>query len=309
MKKNLLLLIPLLVILGILSSCKARTSPTSTGLRVVATTSILADVVRQVGGDRVQVTTLVPVGVDEHSYQPAPLDIAAVADAGLVFKVGLGLEGFLDPIIQNAGKKVNIVDVSEGIKVKSFSQPGQADGHNEGFTGDPHVWMDPQNVVVWVRNISAALEKLDPDHASTYQKNSENYIRSLNELDGWISEQTKALPLEKRRIVTDHMLFGYFAEKYGFEVIGAIIPSYSTSAQPSAKELAALEDAIREFDVKVILVGNTLNPAVASRVAEDTGITLQPFYTGSLSKPDGPAGSYIDYMKFNVSAILAALKQ
>jgi ABC-type Zn uptake system ZnuABC Zn-binding protein ZnuA len=285
------------------SACGTGT-PTPTGqITVIATTSILADVVNQVGGDLVAVTALVPPGANEHEYQPSPRDIAAVSDAALVFEVGLGLEEFMQTIIENAGTQVNPIVVSEGIQTREFS--GSTDEH---FSADPHVWMDPANVIIWTQNIAAALSKYDPAHAETYQSNSQAYIADLEALDAWISSEVEKIPAENRLLVTDHMLFGYFAQKYGFSVVGAIIPSYSSIAEPSAKDLAQLEDAIREYNVKAILVGNTVNPSLAQRIADDTGTLLVEFYTGSLSKADGPASTYIDYMRYNVNAIVIALE-
>lgn len=285
------------------SACTSTPTPASQKIPVVATTSILADVVSRVGGDRVDVTSLVPPGANEHEYQPSPRDIAAVTDAALVFEVGLGLEEFMETIILNAGTQVTPVSVSEGVVTREFTG-----GQDEHFSADPHVWMDPANVIIWARNIAAALSAYDPDHQDTYSANSAAYITELEALDAWITQQTAIIPQENRQIVTDHMLFGYFAEKYGFTVVGAIIPSYSSGAEPSARELAELEDSIRQFDVKVILVGNTVNPSLASRIADDTGIRLVQFYTGSLSEADGPASTYLDYMRYNVNTIVDALE-
>jgi len=297
--------LPLLsfLILILISACAPAPAPVSDRIPVVATTSILADVVSRVGGDLVSVTALVPPGANEHAYQPSPRDIAAVSDAALVFEVGLGLEEFMATIITNAGTQVEPVTVSEGITTREFTGGG-----DEHFSADPHVWMDPANVIIWTRNISAALSAYDPAHRDAYDANSAAYITELEALDTWISQQVAKIPPENRRIVTDHMLFGYFAEKYGFTVVGAIIPSYSSGAQPSARELADLEQSIRQFDVKVILVGNTVNPSLASQIADDTGIRLVQFYTGSLSEPDGPAATYLDYMRYNVSTIVGALE-
>lgn len=291
----------------IISACAVKPQKGTTQIQVVATTSILADVVSQIGGEYITVRPLVPVGSNEHEYQPAPRDIAAVSDADLVFEVGLGLEEFMSTIIQNAGSNVNVITVSDGILVKQFQNAGIETITDPHFSGDPHVWMDPANVIIWVRNISAALSDFDPGHKADYEKNSQEYISSLNELDALIQAEIEKIPADRRVIVTDHMLFGYFAEKYGLKVVGAVIPSYSSSAQASAQEQAALEDAIRKFDVKAILVGNTVNPALASQIAKDTGIELVPFYTGSLSAKDGPAGTYIDYMRYNMLAIVNAL--
>ncbi len=276
-------------------------------IQIVATTSILADVVHQIAGEYADVSSLVPVGANEHEYQPAPQDIAAVSDADMVFEVGLRLEEFMSTIIQNTRTKARIVTVSEGIKARQFqglTEDTHPDSHGEG---DPHVWLDPTNVIIWVQNIEKALIDFDPQHTTEYQANSKAYIDSLNQLDVWIQDQVATIPEQDRKIVTDHMLLGYFAERYGFEMVGAVIPAYSSSAQPSAQELAALEDAIRSYDVKVILVGNTVNPALSNRIAQDTGTQIVMFYTGSLSAPDGPAATYLDYMRFNVNAIITAL--
>ncbi len=295
----------LLVILLLLSACTGTRSAPSSSERipVVATTTILADVVSCVGGDQVAITTLVPPGSNEHEYQPSPQDIATVADAALVFEVGLGLEEFMSTVIANAGTQIQPVIVSDGIATREFT--ANADEH---FSADPHVWMDPANVVIWVQNIEAALTSYDPAHKELYHANSTAYIAELKALDQWITDQVAQIPPENRKIVTDHMLFGYFAEKYGFTIVGALIPSYSSVAEPSARELAALEDAIRQYGVKVILLGNTVNPALADQVASDTGTRLVQFYTGSLSAPDGPAPTYLDYMRFNVNTIVEALR-
>ncbi|HPS42455.1 MAG TPA: zinc ABC transporter substrate-binding protein [Anaerolineaceae bacterium] len=290
-----------------LSACAPAGATSADQLQVIATTSILADVVRQVGGTHVNVNSLVPPGGNEHEYQPAARDIAAVVDADLVFEVGLGLEEFMSTLIQNAGTEVSVVTVSEGITPQQF-QPDAGQGLLDSHTsGDPHVWMDPANVVTWGQNIATALIAWDPQHESDYKANLAAYTASLQELDNWIVGQIATIPADQRKIVTDHMLFGYFTQKYGLEVVGAVIPSYSSSAAPSARDLAALEDAIRQYDVNAILVGNTVNPALSKQVAADTGVRMVQFYTGSLSAADGPAATYIDYMHYNVNAIVSAL--
>lgn len=293
--------LPLIVLAFVISACGVKTPASANRIPVVSTTSILADVVSRVGGDLVAVTPLVPPGVNEHEYQPSPRDIAAVTDAALVFEVGFGLEEFMATIIENAATRIDPVVVSEGIATKEFS------GGEEHYTADPHVWMDPANVIIWAQNIAAALSAYDPANREFYEANSAVYIAELEALDIWIEAEVAKIPPENRRLVTDHMLFGYFAEKYGFTVVGAIIPSYSSGAEPSAKELAALEDAIREYNVKAILVGNTVNPSLARRIADDTGTQLVEFYTGSLSESGGPASTYLDYMRYNVNAIVSAL--
>jgi ABC-type Zn uptake system ZnuABC Zn-binding protein ZnuA len=274
--------------------------PAGSDLNVIATTTIVADVVRQVGGEHVQVETLLPVGADPHSFDPAPRDMADIANASLIFANGAGLEAFLQPLIENAGATARVVDLSQGIDL--------LEGTGEEPGSDPHVWMDPNNVTVWVENVRAALSQADPQHADAYQANADRYKVDLKDLDAWIREQIGGIPEGSRKLVTDHLVFGYFARRYGLEQIGAIVPGYSTLSSPSAKELAAIESAVREYEVKAVFVGESVNPNMAQRLAEDAGIKLVYIYTGSLSAPDGPAGTYLDYMRYNVSQITTALK-
>ncbi len=294
----------------ILTACnpKSETAPAgeSGKLQVVATTTLVGDVVAQVGDDLIELHVLLPVGSDPHSFDPTPQDIAKVADADIVFANGAGLEKFLDTLIESAGATERVVSVSDGIDLRTFENAPP--GHDEPPGTDPHTWVDPNNVMVWVDNIERALADADSAHAADYAANAENYRQQLTELDTWIREQVAQIPPENRKLVTDHTLFGYFADEYGFEQVGALIPGYSTLAEPSAQELAAIEDAIREYGVPAIFVGNTVNPALAERVAEDTGTQLVTVYTGSLSGPDGDAPTYLDYMRYNVSAFVDALK-
>ena len=303
-------------------------------LKVVASTSIVADVVQQVGGERIALIALMPLGADPHAFEPAPRDAAAVADAHVVFVNGMGLEVFLEKLFQSAGEGVTVVPVSYGIEPLRFEEEGvhgeaegdhhgEAEGDHHGEAegdhhgedegdhygeADPHTWFDPHNVIVWTRNIAHALGALDPPNAQAYQASAAAYEAELRELDAWIREQIARLPEGKRRLVTDHASFGYFARRYGFAQVGTLFPGYSTLAEPSAQDLAALEDAIRALDVPAVFVGLTVNPGLAERVAEDTGTRLVFLYTGSLSAPGGPADDYISFMRYNVSAIVEALR-
>jgi manganese/iron transport system substrate-binding protein len=283
-------------------------------LQVVATTSILADVVRQVAGDLVEVQSLIPPGSDPHSYQLTPRDMATIAQADLVFMVGAGLEEFLDGVIESTGGNARLVPVSEGIELLEFEHDDEHEDEDEDEhddeheEGDPHVWFDPNNVIFWVQGIKLVLSQMDPLHSAVYAANAEAYMEQLVELDAWIQEQVAVIPVENRLLVTDHLLLGYFAERYGFEQVGAVFPGYSTMTEPSALEMAALEDTIREMGVKAVFVGNTVNPQVSQRIAEDTGTQLVFFYTDSLTEEDGPASTYLDYIRYNVTVITEALK-
>jgi ABC-type Zn uptake system ZnuABC Zn-binding protein ZnuA len=298
-------------------------SPVSLGegekLRVVATTNIVADVVSNVGSDKIALIGLMPVGADPHTYEPTPQDLRSVADAHVIFVNGLGLEEFLAELIENAGRDAPIVSVSSGIEVpelegkhehagEEHEGQGEEGGHPPHAGSDPHAWLDPNNVILWTENIEHALGGLDPDDAEVYKANADAYIAQLKELDTWVQEQVTRVPETHRKLVTDHAVFGYFAGRYGFELVGAIVGSFSTVAEPSAQELAELEDAIQTYGVPAVFVGTTVNPKLSEQIARDTGIKLVPVYTGSLGNPDSGAGTYIDYMRYNVNAIVSALK-
>jgi ABC-type Zn uptake system ZnuABC Zn-binding protein ZnuA len=286
----------------LLSACGGGAPAEGGGLKVVASTTIVGDVAAQVGGDLIELTVLFPPGADPHTFEPRPQDVAAISDAEVIVVNGLGLEEALEPLLE-ANAKGRIVHASEGIEVLAFE--GE-EHHHEG--GDPHTWTDPNNVIVWTENIAAALSEADPSNAAAYRANADAYIASLRELDGWIRAEFAKIPAERRKLVTDHLAFGYLADEYGLEQVGALIGSFSTNAAPSAQELAALEDKIREQGVPAVFVGKTVNPALAEQLAQDTGVKLVHVYTGSLSEPGGEADSYLKFMRYNVNAIVEALK-
>ena len=299
-----------------LAACTQQNSDLGSGrvsdearLKVVATTTIVGDVVSQVGGDFIDLNVLLPVGADPHSFDPTPQDIAKVADAELVFANGLGLEAFLDPLIESAGAEDKVIHISEGGELLLFNGEADHEHQEEEHQGaDPHTWTDPNNVIIWVDKIAQALSEADPDNASAFADKAKAYKSELENLDDWIRSQVAQIPTENRKLVTDHTLFSYFADEYGFEQVGALIPGYSTLAEPTAQELAKMEDAIRQLGVQAIFVGNTVNPALAERVSQDTGTILVFVYTGSLSEPEGDAPTFLDYMNYNTRAFVDALK-
>jgi ABC-type metal ion transport system, periplasmic component/surface adhesin len=318
----------LLSMMVLLAACapSGRAPSAASGARplaVVATTSIVGDVVRQIGGEGVQVTVLLPVGADPHTFEPSPQDVARVAEADVVFAVGAGLEVFLEPLLKNAGGKALHVELAEGIPLRPFeaiavhreegeeSEHGhehEDHGHKHEGPWDPHVWLDPLNVITWTHTIEATLSRLDPERADRYRRNAEAYRAQLRELDAWIREQVAQIPPENRKLVTEHQVFGYFAHRYGFEQVGTIVPGVTTIVQPSPQELAALEEAIRALGVKAIFVSSTVDPALARRVAEDTGTRLVQLYVDSLGEPGSEADSYIGMMRVNVRRIVEALR-
>ena len=286
----------------LLSACGSGPYVESGKLDVVVTTTILGDVVGVIGGDRIELTVLLPVDADPHSFQPTPRDLAAVAKADVVFINGLGLEESLEAVVENAVENARVVAVSEGVETISIDEEHEHGGAN------PHVWMDPYNVIVWAENIALNLGELDPHNVESYTANSEAYIQELETLDAWILEQVAALPEESRKIVTDHDTFAYFIRRYGFELVGTIHPGYSTLAEPSAQDIAALEDEILALNISVVFMGVSVNPNLAERIAEDTGTQLVFLYTGALSGKDGPASTYLEMMRYNVRVMVGALE-
>lgn len=307
-RKLFLAALAALFILSGLPACggaSPRQAASGGRLSLVATTTIVADVVRSVGGDRVEVSVLLPAGVDPHSFEPTPQDVAKVADASLVFANGAGLEEFLRPMLESAGGKEKVVYVSEGVPLLA-SQEVNA-GEDEA-AGDPHTFFDPTNIITWTANIERELSAVDPANAAAYAANAGKYRAQLEELDGWIRDQVAQVPEAGRQLVTDHAVFTYFASRYGFQQTGALSPGYSSLSQPSAQELAALEDTIRRLNVKAVFVGSTVNPALAERVTKDTNTRLVSLYTESLTGPQDPAPTYLDFMRYDVTQIVEALK-
>ena len=301
-------LIILLFITLLLTACSTPADQTDGRLSVVATTTIVGDVVSAVGGDLINLTTLLPIDADPHSYQPVPQDIAAVSKADVVFLNGLGLEESLEDVVSGAVEEAVMVFVSDGIEALHLDEEEEeAAGHEHGDQ-DPHVWMDPNNIIIWVENIASTLSALDPANAEAYAANAEAYIQELETLDAWTVEQVATLPEEDRLLVADHRVLSYFAARYGFELVGAVVPGFSTLAEPSAQDIAKLEDQIITLGVPAVFVSITVNPNLAERIAGDTGAQVIPLYTGSLSGPDGPAPTYLKMMRYNVSTIVEALK-
>jgi len=334
----------LLTMLALAACSQSVGQPSSQDkLKVVATTTIVGDVVAQIGGELLVVDVLLPVGTDPHGFDPTPQDVAKIAEADVIFANGAGLEEFLDNLIESAGVEDKVIHVSEGIDFlmpegdehehdddgeehgedhgEDLEDEHEGDTHEDEHEGeehvgeehhhdgvDPHVWTDPSNVMTWVHNIEHVLSEIDPDNAETYQTNSEAYLAELEELDAWIREQVALIPEKKRKLVTDHGIFTYFSNRYSFEQVGTLIPGYSTVAEPTAQELAQIEDAIKDLDVRAVFVGNTVNPSLAERVAEDTGVQLIYVYTGSLSEAGGEADSYLAYMRYNTAAFVKTLK-
>ena len=283
----------------VLTACKSNAVSASekTVPVALASTTFLADIARHVAGDRLTVESLLPVGIDPHSYEATPSDVAKLSESRLLIINGAGYEHFLEPLLQNAGGNIEVIEASAGIS------PG-----SEAQDVDPHLWLDPNNVITYVENIREGLTHFDPDGTAVYQSNADAYVKQLNDLDTWIKEQVSQIPAEKRLLVTNHEALGYFAERYGFTIVGAVLPSVSSDASTSAGQMANLIDLIKSSGTPAIFLDEVENPSLAEQISAETGVrVVSDLHLESLTE-GAPAATYIDMMKHNVSEIVNALK-
>lgn len=299
-RQNMSRLVTLVVIVVLLSGCAGQPASRQVAPDILTTSTILADLAQNVAGDRLVVESLLPVGADPHSYQPTPQDTAKISLARGIIINGAGYEHFLEPVLESAGGEKTLIEASAGLRLRTDAE----DEHG----ADPHLWLDPNNVVVYVQNIREGLTHLDPDGAQTYQANTGSYVKQLEELDAWIVEQVAQIPPERRLLVTNHEALGYFAERYGFTVAGTIMESFSSDASPSARQMAVLIDQIKRYKVPAIFLDASDNPALAQQIATETGVAVvTDLHLESLTAGP-PAATYIDLMKYNVTKLVEALK-
>lgn len=319
-------------------------------LSVVATTTIVADVARNVGGERVQVTALVPADADTHAFTPTPQDVAVVADADLLLAVGAGYEVFLGDLIEAAGDQEPVI-LNIGVEMLPFAEgehdheaeaaaeadhehaavepvgifgaegvcedadhaheegEAEADHEHEHGACDPHTWTNPRNVAIWAANIAAAFSAADPAGAEVYAANAVAYQEQLSALDSEVASIVAEVPEDRRILLTNHEFMGYFAYAYGFELVGTVIPGGTTEGNPDPQALVALIELVSEEGVPAIFAEVSANPRLAETIAAEGGITVvTALYSESLSGDDGPAATYIDYIRYNAQTIADALK-
>ncbi len=305
-----------------LAACGRGDAPRGRGegpLRVVATCSIVGDLVRQIGGEHLDLTVLVGPDGDAHTYDPTARDSITVAEADVVFAVGLGFEPWLDGMVRASGSGAEVVTLTRTIRPRHPDQKeDSADedhhGHNHGHhhgdgDADPHAWHDVRNAIAMVRVVAEALAAADADHAEAYAANRDLYIDQLGALDAYVVQRVSALPEDRRKLVTTHDAFGYFADRYGFTVISVMGAFSTASGDPSAAAMAAVIDEMRAADVQAVFVENILSPKLTERLAEQGDAqVVATLYSDSL----GPAGSdgdtYLTMMRHNVDAIVGALQ-
>jgi zinc/manganese transport system substrate-binding protein len=269
--------------------------------KVVASFSVIGDMVREVAGDQAQVTTLVGPNGDAHVFEPSPADAQSLAEADLVIVNGLGLEPWMDRLIRSTGYKGPVAVASQGVVPRKMSE---ADSSSTAATvTDPHAWQDLRNGQIYVRNIAAALAKIDPGNANTYDANAMRYANELAELDTWVRNQIEMVPHSKRRVITSHDAFGYFGVAYGVEFLAPV--GISTEAEPTAGQLAGLIDQIQREHINTLFIENITDPRLVETIGRESGAQIGgELFSDALSDRSGPAPSYVSMFKNNVPKLV-----
>jgi ABC-type Zn uptake system ZnuABC Zn-binding protein ZnuA len=319
MKANYVFRITVLICVCSLAACQSSATSGSSSTQagsastrnVLAVESFLADIAQNVAGERLAVDPLIPLGLDPHGFEPTPQDVARVAEAQILIVNGAGFEEWLQEILDNAGGERLVIEASAGLAMREprAGEEVHAGEEEPEHEGDPHFWLDPNQVIGYVANIRDGLSQADPEGAAIYAQNASDYTTKLKELDAWIAGQVEQIPPERRLLVTNHESFGYFADRYGFTIVGTVIASVSTGSAPSAQQIAALIETIKAKHVKAIFLETGANPELAEQIARETGArVISDLFTHSLSTPGGVAATYIDMMKYNTQTIVGALK-
>jgi manganese/iron transport system substrate-binding protein len=281
----------------------AQPAQVGPGPRVVASTTVLADFVRQVGGSRLGgVRSVVPAGVDAEDYEPRPEDLQALGQSNLLVMNGLALDRWVPKLVQAANPSVSTLVLSDGLPVLGV---GASEDQDIAQNGNPHFWLDPQYAKMYVQRIHDQLVSLDPEGAATYDANTAAYLAQLDELDRAIQQQVATIPPDNRKLVTFHESFPYFAARYGFQLIGVITPS--PGQEPSAGELAQLIETVKAAHVKAVFSEAQFSPRLTQTLAQEAGVqeVVSDLYSDSLGDP--PVDSYVGLMRYDVQRIVQAL--
>jgi len=280
------------LLLALVAGCAESSGTAGPGrLAVVATTTVVADFARVVGGDLVAVTGLLKPNTDPHDYEPSAADSVAVSTADVIVSSGLGIDAWLDAVIHSAEPRARVTVASNGARIRP---------------GDPHLWHDPRNAKVMVDNIAAAFETADKAHAGTYAANANAYTAQLDRLDTEIA--TRIDGLADKRLVTNHDAFGYYVDRFGMTYVGSVIPSFDSSAELSAEQVASLVSAIRDQRVRAVFSEHSLPPRAAAAIAKEAGVRVVAgdgaLYGDGLGGPGSGAATYLEMMRHNTDAIV-----
>ena len=302
-----------LLIASLLAMLTAGPAFAADRLPVVASFSILGDMVSRVGGDRVSVTTLVGPDGDAHVYEPTPNDVKAVAGAKLLVVNGLGFEGWMNRLAEASGYAGPVTVASEGVKPREMAEDEDHHDHDEADHAahdhhgvDPHAWQDVANAVIYVKNIAAGLDAADPDGKATYDANAAAYVAELEALDAEARAAMAALPADRRKIITSHDAFGYFGAAYGLELLAP--EGVSTESEATAADVAGIIRQIREDAIPAIFVENIKDRRLIDQIAAEThAVVGGELYTDALSAKDGPTPTYVDMIRHNIGTLTEAL--
>jgi zinc/manganese transport system substrate-binding protein len=285
---------------------------------VVASFSILGDMTARIGGDRIALRVIAGPDVDAHGFQPRPSDVAALRDARVVVRNGLGFDGWMDRLVRSAGFRGPVVTATDGISPRSMAAHAHSHSHGGAerrqahsvgprTVPDPHAWQDLRLGQVYVRNIAGGLAAADPGGEALYRANAEAFAARLATLDGWVRAQVAAVPEPRRVVVTSHDAFGYFGAAYGIRFLAP--QGVSTESEPSAAEVARLIRQIRDQRITAVFMENMANPATLRRVAAEAGVAVGGrLYADALSGPGGPAPDYEAMFRHNVGLLVPAMR-
>jgi zinc/manganese transport system substrate-binding protein len=277
-------------------------APAQERIKVVATFSILGDMVSQVGADRIEVITLVGPDGDAHVYSPTPTDARRVADAKVMVTNGLKFDGWINRLVKSSGTNATVIEAAAGVSTKS-ERPER--GHAHGGI-DPHAWQSISNAKLYVATIRDALMAADPSGRSAYEANTSAYLLRLDELEADVKAAIARIPADRRKIITSHDAFGYFEQAYGLDFIAP--QGVSTEAEASAKDVARIIQQIKKERIAAVFFENISDPRLIERIAKETGAKVgERLYSDALSPPGGPAATYIEMMRHNIRAFSAAL--
>lgn len=275
-------------------------------LKVVATFSILGDLARNVGGDRADVITLVGRNSDIHVYSPTAADAQSVRNARLLIVNGLGLEGWLPRLIESSGSKANVVVVSNGVAPRKIDAGELLSRQRESGSLDPHAWQSVANAAIYVANIRDAMTAADPANATIYKANADAYLAILKRLDHGIRDAVAQIPPDRRKVISTHAAFGYFAAAYGITFLAP--QGVSTDSEPSARDIAGLITQIKTEKIPAVFLENISDPRLIRQIASESGAAVGgTLYSDSLTDADGEAPTYIELMEHNVRTIVSAL--
>jgi ABC-type Zn uptake system ZnuABC Zn-binding protein ZnuA len=284
-------------------------TPVRGRLRVVATTTQVADFARNVGGDQVQVSSLLKPGVDAHDYEPSPADLEAIARADVVLENGVGLEAWLDDTIKSSGFTGPMVDTSQGVKLRAGGHAEEGEEQAGGDEPDPHIWQNPRNAQLMAANIARGLAAAQPTNAAAFQANLDAYTKQLEVLDVEVERQIDSLA--NKKLVTNHDAFGYFIDRYGLEFVGSVIPSFDSSAELSGRDIRELVAKIRTTGVKAIFSETTLPPRAAETIGREAGVKVvvgeDALYGDALGPPGSDGDTYLKMIRHNTTTIVGNL--